>query len=124
MCAFGKTDGSVCETAPCNPLIRLFINGKSILEKGRNPNADCFDPNISYTSNEIPVNSTIKIEVWDDDTSIFGLDLDLVQREEGNVESFINEPIRKGALIPWHFTKPFRRGFQQNSIETDLSWEN
>lgn len=124
VCAYGKAEGEVCDTAPCNPLIKLFINGQNVTEKELTPSTFCFDANISFTSKEIPRNAVIKIEVWDDDTSIIGPDLALVQREEGSITSFINEPIRKGAKIPWKFQQPFRRGFQENSIETAIFWEN
>lgn len=88
------------------------------------PKTDCFNADITYLSKRISANSTIKIEIWDDDTTPFGPDLDLVQREEGSIGSFMEKPVREGALIPWRLAQPLQHIFKQNSIEMAVFWED
>lgn len=107
-----------------NPLIKLFINGQNATEKAFKPSTFCFDANILFASKEIPRNSVIKIEVWNDDTSIIKRNTTLVQSEEGSITSFINEPIRIGAKIPQRSLNPFKHGFLQSSFEMAIFWEN
>lgn len=80
---------------------------KTHTEKGK----DSYDVNRSFTTAEIPKKSTIKIEVWRPKSSSKDK---LILSTEGDVESFLKEPLRKGT----HFDEG------DNRIETISFWED
>lgn len=115
--AYGSADGSSCDisaTSLCDPYVKLFINDEKVIQTDAQQNICCFNVNATYQSIKIPKASTIKIEVWDDDSGFFGTDDDLVLRTEGDVNSFMNAPIRDGAVFSTH----------RNSIETISIWQD
>lgn len=97
--AYFLPDGTRCDddiTVKCDPYIKLFIDDKLILQTERKDETSVYDVNVIYESKQpIPKTTTIKIEVWDYDSFLNGAD-DLVQDTEGNIESFLIEPVREG----------------------------
>ena len=73
-----------------------------------------YNPHVSFTTVKIAKNSTIRIEIWDKSASFFDYD-GIIQIAEGNVESFLNKPIRYGTVCPEN---------KQNSIETMAFWRD
>lgn len=74
-----------------------------------------YDPRITYTTGKILKNSTtIKIEVWDASSEFFENDA-IIQKTEGNIDSFLNEPIRKGTRFDEYL---------RNKIETMSFWRD
>lgn len=115
--AFGGVDGSTCDTAAtnqCDPYVKLFINGENVRTSGARANNCCHDVDVTYTSKKIKKSSTIMIEVWDDDSGFLGSADDLILRSSGDVDSFLNEPIRLGAII-YNL---------QNQLETVSFWQD
>lgn len=115
--AYGLVDGSSCDVAAsslCDPYVKLEINDEKVIETKPQENICCFDVNATYQTIKIPKTSTIKIEVWDDDSGFFGSADDLVQSAEGSIDSFIKTPIRDGAVF----------STQQNLIETISFWQD
>lgn len=92
----------------------MFINNEKVIETAPQENECCLDTNVTYQSIKIPKKSTIKIEVWDDDSGFFGSADDLVQSTEGNIDSFLKTPIRVGAMF----------STDQNLIETIAFWQD
>lgn len=115
--AYGLTDGSSCDvtaSSVCDPYVKLFINNEKVIQTKPIENLCCLDANVTYQSIKIPKKSSLKIEVWDDDSGFFGSADDLVQSSEGSIDSFIKTPIRSGAVFATH----------QNLIETIVFWQD
>lgn len=115
--AHGNADGGSCDSTvdnPCDPYIKLIINEKEAHQTRSRTDTCCFDANEYYVSEKIANSSTIKIEVWDDDSGPFGSADDLLQRAEGSIASFIEKPVRYGAKV----------GDVVNSIEVAVFWRN
>lgn len=94
--------------------MKLFINNEKVVETKPQENICCLDANVTYQSIKIPKRSTIKIEVWDDDSGFFATADDLVQRSEGNIDYFIKTSIHDGAVFSTN----------QNLIETIAFWQD
>lgn len=74
-----------------------------------------YEMNYTYESNKpIPKSSKIKIEVSDYDTFFNGGD-DLIQRTEGDIDSFLTTPICEG-----YKSSPI----VENLIETIVIWKD
>lgn len=115
--AHGLADGSDCDvsfTSLCDPYLKLFINGEKVIQTDAIQNIGYFDANTMYQSIKIPKSSTIKIEVWDDDSGFFGTADDLILRTEGTIDSFMKSSIRYGAVF----------STRRNSIETISFWQD
>lgn len=115
--AFGLVDGSSCDVSAasvCDPYVKLFINGEKVIQTQARDDICCFDANVTYQSTKISKTSTIKIELWDDDSGFFGNPDDLILESAGSVEAFVKTPIRDGAVIDSH----------QNLIETTSFWQD
>lgn len=112
--AFMKSTGSTCDViSSCDPYVKLFINGVHIKETEVRNNANVFNAKLFYESEKIPKTSNITIQVWDADYSPFDKD-DLIQEANGDFDSFLKEPIRKGAT----------NNKKQNFIETVTFWRD
>lgn len=74
-----------------------------------------FDVDYHYVSELMPKDSTIKIEIWDDDSGFFGSEADLILRTMGDIDSFVKNPFRGGTVTN---NKPSG----QNSINTFVFW--
>lgn len=94
--------------------MKLFINNETVIETKPRENECCLDANVTYQSIKIPKKSTVKIEIWDDDSGFFGSSDDLVQSTEGSIDSFMKTPIRTGATFSTN----------QNLIETIVFWQD
>lgn len=114
--AYGNTNGAACDTfgGYCDPFVKFFVNDQLIYKSSSRADTPSFDVDYHYTSDRIPKTSTIRIEIWDDDSGFFGSESDLVLRTEGDVISFVNNPFRGGATSP----------SGQNSINTFVFWED
>lgn len=55
--------------------------------------------NRTFTSVKIPKNSSIRLEIWDAKSGFFEKKDELILRSEGDIDSFLNEPIRKGVYV-------------------------
>lgn len=112
--ALMEENGSPCDAdLTCEPYIKLFINGKHVHTSAVG-NSGVFFANINYESEKIAKTSTISIEVWDQDGGLNFRD-DLLQRTQGNIDSFLSKPIREG------YRSSANNG-QQNYIETATFW--
>lgn len=72
------------------------------------------DVDITFETAKIPVNSTIKVEIWDAGSILWIWDnYKLIFSTEGDIESFLNEPYRIGTI----------REFEDlHSLETMSFW--
>lgn len=118
--AHGEADGSRCDTGGglCDPYIKLFLNGKNVLQTLSTEDRCCFNPNVIYTSDKISKSSRIKIELWDDDSGFLGSADDLILRTEGNIDSFLRNGVREGAVVRDLFVS------YTNSIVTISFWKD
>lgn len=113
---YGEADGSTCKLfAPlgCDSYIKLFVNSKELFKSPTTKNAFVYDADITYTTGRISKNSTIEIEIRDASAAFWEYDA-LILKTKGNVDSFLNEPLRAGAEI----------NHRQNSIETVSFWQD
>lgn len=72
-----------------------------------------YEADITFTTLRIPKNSTIEIQIWDE-SSAFWEKTELILQSKGDVDSFLNEPLRKGVMI----------NGKRNEIETISFWQN
>lgn len=84
-----------------------------MLKTVKQKNHESYNPYITFTTERIPKNSTIRIEIWDKGAGFWKSDA-LIQRTEGNVESFLNKPLRNGGNCSEN----------HNSIETMSFWSD
>lgn len=126
MQAYGEADKSQCDLAEakeCDPYVKFFVNDEKIHQSLSRENIAIYDLNYRYVSGKILKNSTIKIEIWDDDQQT-GLLVwassndDLVLRTEGDIENFLSNPFRAGV------TTTGAQFNGQNSINTYSFWED
>lgn len=70
----------------------------------------------TYTSGRIPKTATIKIEVWNSKTEKLSASRreKLIQRSEGDIDSYLDHPLRIGAQIEG----------SANRIETMSFWQD
>lgn len=92
----GDKESSVQLPPDCNPFIKLFVNGELIKESPTRADKTLHDVDITYETPKISINSTIKLEVWDAG-SMFWSSPKLMFSTEGDVESFLTDPVRKSA---------------------------
>lgn len=95
---FGEKSGKPCKldlSDGCDPFIKLFVNNELVLKTPKLVNKFSFDAKITFTTAKVPKNSTIKIEIWHAKSRFWDSDA-LILDSEGNIESFLNEPLRKG----------------------------
>ena len=111
----GEADGKPCKLIKngCDSYIKLFINDKEIWKSSTIKDQTIYDANITITSSKIPKHSMVKIEVWNANSRVFGSDA-LIQSTDGEIDSFLDQPLRNG--------KRFENGI--NSIETILFWQD
>lgn len=113
---FGKANGKSCQfldTFGCNSYIRLFINEEEVMKTEMEKGKTSYNVDKTFTSTRIPKTSTIKIEIWRS-KSLAHHHEKIILRTEGNVESFLKQPIRSGAH--------FEHG--DNRIETMSFWQD
>lgn len=58
--------------------------------------------------------SKIRIEVWDDDSGFISSPDDLILQAEGDIDSFKDEPVRRGSTFSGN----------TSSIELSISWQD
>lgn len=95
------------EDCCCSTYIKILVDDEDVFQTGE----DNHDENTIYVSKRISKTTPIKIEIFNDDS---GFEDSLIQRIEGDAESFLNEPIQKGAEVGW----------RQNFIVTSSIWED
>lgn len=89
----------------------MFVDGEQVMKTHTEKDEYTYDVDKAFTTGKIKKTSTIKIEVWR--PKAHGDDK-LILRSEGDVESFLKEPLRKGT----HFD------MGDNGIETISFWED
>lgn len=111
---YGKANGKTCkffETLGCNSYVKLSVNGEEKMRTHETKGEHSYDVDKTFISAKIPKKSTIKLEVWRPKS---GGEDKLILRTEGDVDSFLKEPLRKGT----HFDHG------DNRIETISFWED
>ncbi|XP_037042115.1 uncharacterized protein LOC119078623 [Bradysia coprophila] len=91
--AYSLPNGDDCDSLGdrCDPYVKLFVDGEMVQSAPRS-NTNRFDPDLSFVSKKLTKEKTIKIELWDDDSTAFGRGSDdLIFRTEGTVESFLKD---------------------------------
>lgn len=114
--AYGEADGSLCKALAifhCNSYIKLFVNGREVYRSQTRKDKFVYDAEYNHVTGKIPKTSKIRIEVWDESSAIFEND-HVILETEGDVDSFLKEPLRKGAWVK----------DQQNAIETVSFWQD
>lgn len=114
--AYGEADGSSCKFYSrfgCNSYIKLFVGDDELFRSSTMKDKFVYDADITFTTGRILKNSTIKIEIWDESSAFWEKDR-LILKTEDNVDSFLKEPLRKGAMF----------GDKQNAIETISFWQD
>lgn len=114
--AYGEADGKSCKFYSkfgCNSFIKLFVKDDELFKSSTTKDKFVYDADITFTTGKIAKNSTIKIEIWDE-SSAFWEKEHLILATEGDVDSFLEEPLRTGAWI----------GDKQNAIETISFWQD
>lgn len=121
MYAFCTALASSCTVIPfreCDPYIKIYlcdaqnVQCKEVLKTAPKTNRYKYNPRVTFTTEKISKDSTIQIEVWDD-SPLFGDAL--IQITNGNVESFLNEPLRNGVQCEKNL---------KNSLETMSFWSD
>lgn len=76
----------------------------------------CYKLSDTFTTEKIPKESKIKIELWDDNIGFWSLfqKKHLLFSTEGTIDNFLKNPIRKGAVV-FHY---------RNTIETISFWQD
>lgn len=77
-------------------------------------NRDSYNPYVTFTTEAIEKDSIIRIETWDASAGFWESER-LIQKTNGTVESFLNEPLRLGVKCPEN---------KQNSLETMSFWRD
>lgn len=109
--AFSSADGSDCDVSgQCDPYVKLFINNEKVNQTKVWENTCCFNANAWYQSIKIPKKSTLKIEIWDDDSGFFGTADDLILQTQGSIDSFLKTSIHLSA--------------RKNVMETITFWQD
>lgn len=106
-----RADGKLCKYNAkngCDSTIQLFVDGDDVLKSPKEMNKISYDANITFTSARISKKSTIRIEVRDVGSGT------LIFDTEGDVESFLKQPLREGEPVCKH----------ANSIETVSFWRD
>lgn len=106
----------------CDSYVKLHINGKEVFHT--EPRADAMENEIDrvFTSEEIPRDSTLKIEVLDDDGSSF----ETIMVEQNDIDGFLKKPVRKSP----HSSKTLASEFAgynvwvENKLVTAVFWED
>lgn len=93
----------------CDIYVKVFVNETEILKTDFENNKNFVRVNRGFQSKDVskgPISKStkIKIQIWDDN---FSSD-DLLQETDGDIDSYLNEPLRKG--------------FRSNKIETSSIW--
>lgn len=94
-----KNDLSSIHLPPgCKPYVKLFVNDKLVKESTTKKHNTLHDANISFETAKILKNSTIlRLEIWDAGSGLWSGTKSIFWTS-GNVESFLNEPIRKNNM--------------------------
>lgn len=99
---YGEENGKPCKLNPslgCDPYVILYINDKEVLRTSKETDKFVTNANKTFASVKIPKESIIKIEIWDAKSGFFESQDALILKSEGDVASFLNEPIRKGVHV-------------------------
>lgn len=91
----------------------MIINNDEVYRSPTRKDKYVYDAEVNYVSGKISKDSKIRIEIWDESSAFFETD-HLILTTEGNVDTFLKEPLRKGAWV----------GDQQNAIETVSFWQD
>lgn len=113
---YGKANGKTCQfldSSGCSSYIRLTVNGKEGVTTEIEKDKHSYNVDKTYTTERISKKSIIKIEVWRA-KSMTSHEEKLILSTEGDVDSFLKEPIRKGT----HFDHG------DNRIETMSFWQD
>lgn len=113
---FGKDNGKQCKfpsSSGCDSYVVLFVNDEQVMKTETVKSRESYDVNKIFTTAKIPKTATIKIEVWHSKTDDANKDK-LILSTEGNVESFLQRPLRTGT--------EFEKGV--NQIETMSFWQD
>lgn len=116
MYVFGRINGKPCKfdhSDGCDAFLKLFVNDELVLVTPKLREVFTFDAKITFTTGKIRKNSKIKIEVWHMKRAFWDTN-GLIQSTEGDIESYLNEPIRQGH----HVYK------DDNHIETISFWRD
>lgn len=111
-----EADGTYCKFTKkkCDAYVKLFINDKEMVKTTKRKNRDSHNPHVTFTTEKIPKNSIIRIETWDASTG-FWETISLIQKTEGTIDDFLNEPLRKGVKCVDN---------KHNSLETMVFWRD
>lgn len=111
-----EADGTSCKFTKkkCDSYVKLFINDKEMVKSVKRKNLDSHNPQVTFTSERIAKNSIIRIETWDASTGFWEQN-SLIQKTEGNIEDFLNEPLRNGIKCADN---------KHNSLETMAFWRD
>lgn len=113
---YGKADGSTCKLFGfhgCDPYVKLFVDENEVLKTARAKHKFVYDTDVTFTSDNIAKNSTIKIEIWDASSAFWEHDA-LILTTQGDVNSFLKQPLREGVIVK----------DKQNAIETVSFWQD
>lgn len=98
---YGEVNGKTCKWNPshgCDPYFILYINDKEVLKTAKKVDKFFSEVDKTFTSAKIARNSIIKLEIWDASSGFWEKDA-LILRSEGDVDSFLNEPLRNGIYV-------------------------
>lgn len=106
-----RFSNSCDDTSLCDLYIKLFINDVVVSETKSVDNESTVYPQFTYISGEIEKTAKITVELRDDD----GSTTELIYKAEGNIQSFIDNPIRTPS-DKWTINK------KATIIETSTTW--
>lgn len=81
----------------CKPFIKLYVNDELVKESPARKGGTLHDDDITFETAKILKNSTIKLEIWDA-RSGFWSGKKSIFSTVGDVESFLDHPIRKNSI--------------------------
>lgn len=87
----GDCDPGAGSSKLCDIYVKLYINNVMVKQSKTVDNTAMYDAELTYRSGKINKSSKIKIELWDNDDPVKH---SRVFDTEGNISSFILEPIR------------------------------
>lgn len=80
----------------CKPFIKLYVNDELAKESPARKDGTLHDADITFETAKIMKNSTIKLEIWD--AGSFWSGVKCIFSTLGNVESFLDHPIRNNSM--------------------------
>lgn len=114
--------GFPIDSTKCDSYVKVIINGQEVHKTHVKQNSGVYNVGLFFTSGPEKINrsSIIKFEVWDHDE---WSDHDLIMRQEGTIDSFIDFPIRR-STSGHYYNQYTESDLPPNYLEVDVIWQD